>query len=244
MTSLNFYAKYVSLVLRRDRLSQMWNKKGRDTGTAHCRRINISISAFGLTPYLGLTSGWKVIPGILLLLEWSVTLLLGLIFVLLSLPSFAEWPERPNPALERRGGGGEGTALSPDSTGGCWGTGVADKGQKGSGRKAQWWIWQRQKCYPGMQVGSAGVHSPDNEAPCACRACSHLPHDVRVLLCPPSLPSIPIPRHGFWGRPDCCSSSGSLSPAPHDVQTTFLPADSSPREILLLQRALVPAIFK
>lgn len=89
MVSLNFYAKYVSLVLRRDRLSQMWNKKGRDTGTAHCGRINISISAFGLTPYLGLTSEWKVIPGTLLL-EWSVTLLLGLIFVLLSLPSSAE----------------------------------------------------------------------------------------------------------------------------------------------------------
>lgn len=38
-----------------------------------------------------------------------------------------------------------------------------------------------------------------------------------VCCCPLSLPSVPIPRRGFWGRPNCCSSSGSLSPAPHDV---------------------------
>lgn len=44
---------------------------------------------------------------------------------------------------------------------------------------------------------------------CCCPLC--------LLLSPLSLPSIPIPRHGFWGRPNCCSSSGSLSPAPHDV---------------------------
>lgn len=160
-----------------------------------------------------------------------------------ALPSPTEWPERPSPALGRGGGSGEGTALSPDSTGGYWGTGVADKGQKGSKRKAQWWIWHRQKCYPGMQAGSAGVHSPDNKASSWCRACDRLPHDVRVLLSPLSLPSIPSPRHGFT-RSNCCSSSGSLSPAPRDVQTTFLPADSSPHEILLLQRALLPPTFK
>lgn len=58
------------------------------------------------------------------------------------------------------------------------------------------------KGYPGMQAGSAGVHSPDNKV---CGACIHL--SMSGAAVPSVTATIPIPRQGFC----------SLSPAPHDV---------------------------